>query len=116
MISGILCFTEYSIVADCQNQFENEIEKIYSLVENGEIKSAVAACDKLNDDWQEKSKTVDMFLNHDLMDNISCQISTLRPYLEDENSRAQFYATAENMKKQLQSLKESELPLAENII
>ncbi|MGN0559124.1 MAG: DUF4363 family protein [Acutalibacteraceae bacterium] len=116
IISGVLCYFEYRIVADSQQDFEQRIDDIYSLAENNENEKAVKSCDALCDEWDKRLKVTDMFLNHDIMDSISCELSSLKCYLESENGKTDFYATAEKIKKQLQSLRDSELPYAENII
>ena len=116
IISGVLCYFEYRIVADSQQDFEQRIDDIYSLAENNENEKAVKSCDALCEEWDKRLKVTDMFLNHDIMDSISCELSALKCYLESENGKTDFYATAEKIKKQLQSLRDSELPYAENII
>lgn len=116
IISGVLCYFEYKIVADSQQDFEQRIDDIYSLAENNENEKAVKSCDALCEEWDKRLRVTDMFLNHDIMDSISCELSSLKCYLESENGKTDFYATAEKIKKQLQSLRDSELPYAENII
>lgn len=116
ILSGVLCFFEYRIVDDSRHEFEMRIDEIYSFAEDNENKKAVKSCEELSKEWDKRLKVTDMFLNHDIMDSISCELSALKCYLESEDGKTDFYATAEKIKKQLKSLRDSELPYAENII
>lgn len=65
--------------------------------------------------WEDTVSMIDMLLFHDYVDEIGKNLSELESYIKYDEI-AQLYAVCESTKEQLLSLKESELPVAKNII
>ena len=65
--------------------------------------------------WKTATKHLDKYLYHDYIDNITRQMASLPVYAENKDKIA-IKAQIEDIKIQLTSLKESELPYLHNIL
>ncbi len=80
--------------------------------------SAADAKDKCQDiikDWNDEETFLNMFLIHDTIDQIGNDLNSLEGYAQS-NEQGDYYATIYKVKKQLISIKKSELPIWENIL
>ncbi|MGN0453041.1 MAG: DUF4363 family protein [Ruminococcus sp.] len=113
-ISGLLCFAEYSYVEKSVDKFTGMLDELKAVSQENKDE-AIKLAEEINTQWDETVVTIDMLLYHDYIDEIGVSLSTLESYIVYEE-RAELYATCEAAKKQLLSLKTSELPTAENVI
>lgn len=93
---------------------DDYIDKLESLKEPT-ISLQIDNCKKLSDEWKDDEKFLNMFLLHDTLDEIGNEFNTLEAYAKF-GDEGEYNATIDKMKKQLLSLKESELLLLENIL
>lgn len=115
IVVAILCTAEYTCVKHSSDEFIMKLESIEEAVRNGDVATARAQAERINDDWRETASTVDMLLYHDYVDEISAELAVLPAYIGSDED-AELFATCKRAKKRLTSLKESEKPTPENII
>lgn len=113
-ITTLLCISEFRLVTDTGNEFIEEIERIERAYDTDKHK-ALMLCTKLSKDWEESASPMDAYLFHDYVDDISINTEKLKFLIIDENT-SEFRCTCAEIKKQLESLKKSEIPNLENII
>ena len=80
-----------------------------------EFEDAINVCKTIEEKWDYTAKKIDMLLIHDYVDEIGNKISNMRSYAEN-CSPDMYFAESTTAKKELASIKESEYPLAENIL
>ncbi len=110
-----LCVIEYESVCKCTDTYLQRIENIEKMVSDGKIKKAAFAARETEKNWEDTVTLIDMLLFHDYVDEIGRNLAELESLIVFEEE-AELYATCENTKEQLISLKESELPVPKNII
>lgn len=110
-----LCVVEYESISKCTDTYVHRIDNIEKLVSKGEMKEAAYAARETENNWEDTVTHIDMLLFHDYVDEIGKNLAELESYIKYEET-AELYAVCESTKEQLLSLKESELPLAKNII
>ena len=99
-----------------------EVDKFVSMIEQSdkymrksEFEEAISVCKNIEEKWDDTAKKIDMLLIHDYVDEIGNRISNMRSYAEN-CSPDMYFAESTTAKKELASIKESEYPLAENIL
>ena len=110
-----LCVIEYKSINKCTDSYLQRIEIIEDMVSKGEMKKAEFTARETEKSWEDTVSMIDMLLFHDYVDEIGKNLSELESYIKYDEI-AQLYAVCESTKEQLLSLKESELPVAKNII
>lgn len=111
VIAVILSVVE---IVGVNKTIDDYIDKLESLKEPT-ISLQIDNCKKLSDEWKDDEKFLNMFLLHDTLDEIGNELNTLEAYAKF-GDEGEYNATIDKMKKQLLSLKESELLLLENIL
>lgn len=115
VIAGLLCATEYICIVNTVNDYTSRIDKLESMMYDGEISDALEYSDKINREWYKVSNGIDMLLYHDYVDNISVLLESLPDYIE-YGDYSTMHATCKQAKKLLISLRDSEYPTLQNII
>lgn len=114
-IITLLCSTQIVFIYTSCNRFIEKIEYVEKKFSNGEYMKAKEISEEIEREWKQTSKIADMFLFHDYVDDITSNINQMKIYIE-ENEAADFYIICSILKNQIASLKNSEIPTAENII
>lgn len=115
LIAGVICGCEIFTVNNNAKIYTEELDKISYLSENENYQGAEELSKDILGRWKEISKHLDKYLYHDYIDNITEGISTLPVYTKNKDTSA-VKAQIEEIKIQLTSLKESELPYLHNIL
>lgn len=115
LIAVGLCITEYVCVRNYSEEYTERVDNIENMVDSGYMKKAAFAAKNTEANWEETVKIIDMLLFHDYVDDIGKNLACLEAYINNEEL-GEFYATCEEIKEQLLSMKESELPVAKNVI
>lgn len=97
------------------DKFTEQIEQIDEYMLQDDFENAVKLSKKTEAEWDKAARNIDIFLIHDYVDSISTDMSHLCACIENGNPQMYFYESA-GIKKELTSLKESELPYFENLI
>lgn len=92
-----------------------EINRIDSYMLKDDFTSASKKCEKLCLRWGETLRSADVVLIHDYVDHISINLSQMKAYI-DNNSPDMYFACSSATKKELESVRDSEFPLPENIL
>lgn len=115
IFTAVVCFSEYKVVTKSAEKYIYEINKIENFYSDDMKNDALILTDNLSVNWQESSTSMDSFLFHEYVDDISSNIKKLKIYIE-ENDKSALTSTCEELKIQLESLKRSEFPTLYNII
>lgn len=115
LLVTLLVYGEYSYVEKTVKKFTDDLSKIETALENGDYETALNISQKCDDSWKDNSRKMDMLLYHDYVDNVGDSFVSIRKYIEFDNEK-EALLVCEKAKRQLQTLFESEKPLAENII
>lgn len=111
LVAVVLCLVEVMGINRVINEYVDRLDNL----EDSEVKGNVESCKDLSDDWKEDEKFLNVFLLHDTIDEIGNELNSLKAYAKYDNE-SEFNATILKLKKQLLSLKESELLVTENIL
>jgi len=114
IISAVVCILEFRFVTKTSEMYIKRIERIEREYNSDKYK-ALKLCNELSKDWEISASPMDTFLYHDYVDDISKNTGKLEILIKEEDTSA-FETTCEEIKKQLESLKKSEIPSLENII
>ncbi|MBR3988780.1 MAG: DUF4363 family protein [Clostridia bacterium] len=115
IIAGIICGCEIITVSNSYRNFSNELENISRLMSEENFERAGKLSYEVFENWKKTAKHLDKYLYHDYIDNISADMATL-PVYADNKDKIAVTAQIEDIKIQLTSLKESELPYLHNIL
>ncbi len=112
---AILCVAEYTCVCQNAKKYIEGIEYTEKCIRNQEVDKAIEYTELLNKNWKGTVSRIDMLLYHDYVDEIGTNLAEMQIHLGNEEYTS-FFATSQRTKKELESLYNSEQPLAENII
>lgn len=115
LIAGIICGCELFTVNTIVDNSKNSLDKVVTLIEEENYNEASELSEKILKDWSKTARQLDKYLYHDYIDNITEEIATLPIYAKTKDKTAVNAQVAE-IKIQLTSLKESELPYMHNIL
>lgn len=115
LIAVGLCITEYICIGKFTDEYTQRITIIENMVATGNTKKAAFCARETEKNWRKAASVIDMLLYHDYVDEIGNNLAELESYII-YGETAELYAVCENTKEQLRSLKESERPVAKNII
>lgn len=115
MIVAISAALQFGYVSAEADTFIFMIEQSDKYMRKSEFEDAINVCKNIEEKWCDSSKKIDMLLIHDYVDEIGNKISNMRCYAENCNPDM-YFAESTTAKKELASIKESEYPLAENIL
>lgn len=91
------------------------IKKIDDLVRENDRERALEECKRLENEWDENVRHIDILLIHDYADSVGADISKMRAHLENGNT-SMYFSESAGAKKGLASIKGSEYPFIENIL
>lgn len=97
------------------DELNEEILTADSLVENKNYDGAKEILASAEEKWEKNLCIFDILLIHDYVDEISVNLSEMRSYVATGNSE-DYLAQSAGIKKQLTSIKDSELVEIENIL
>lgn len=115
LLAGIICGCEFYTVSNSVIQCTAELDTIKNLSEQGDFDKANEITDNLLENWIKTTRRLDKYLYHDYIDEITLHMSALPVCTENQDSSA-VKTHIEEIKIQLTSLKESELPYLHNIL
>ncbi|MDO4881895.1 MAG: DUF4363 family protein [Oscillospiraceae bacterium] len=119
LIIFVLCaagaLTEVLCVANSINSYLGEIKSIDGYVVKNDFKNAAEKCSQLEKSWSETLRTIDAVLIHDYVDEISIALAQMKSYAQSGNTDM-YYSCSETAKKSLESVRDSEYFLPENIL
>ena len=114
VLTACLCATEMIYTLSLANKTSEYVQQASKAYENGNIQAAQATFQTISHIWEKEKGGMDIFLYHETIDHVATSIAAANKYAETCNE--EFLVECEKIKKQLQSLKESELPKFENIL
>ncbi|MBQ2687517.1 MAG: DUF4363 family protein [Clostridia bacterium] len=115
LIAGIICGCEIFTVTAYSVDYKEDLDTVKRLMEEESYYDAYKLSEKTIESWQKAARHLDKYLYHDYIDDITVKMSALPVYAQNEDTQA-VNAQVEEIKKQLTSLKESELPYMHNIL
>lgn len=115
LIAGFICGCEILTVNGNAENYTEELNNISELMNNESFDEAKELSEKVLANWRITAKHLDKYLYHDYIDSITEEIATLPVYAKAEDKSA-VKSQVEQIKIQLASLKESELPYMHNIL
>ena len=115
LICGALAVTEYAVVQNDYNYFTNSLNKADELISSKEYKKVLTLVERTQYEWQSSQQTLNIFLLHEDIEGIDNALSELMEYAQKKD-REEFLSLSSKTKRQLLCLKQSELPILENIM
>ena len=117
LVLAALCFAsvETGFISGKTDSFIAEIECADRLMSRLEFDDALKICKETEEEWYDSAKFIDTLLIHDYVDAIGISISRMTAFAQKQN-RDMYFAESVQAKKELASIKESEVPLVENIL
>lgn len=115
ILAGVICGCEVYHVCSKVQSYTAELEKVNRLMESEEYNEAGKLSENILKSWKNVAKHLDKYLYHDYIDSITEKLSTLPAYSKNKD-KTTVRAQIEEIKIQLTSLKESELPYIHNIL
>lgn len=115
LIAGVICGFEVFTVNNNTDLYTDELTQISFLMSEERYEEATALSTDILNGWKSVSKHLDKYLYHDYIDNITEEMSALPVYSKNKDASS-VNALIEEIKIQLTSLKESELPYIHNIL
>lgn len=97
------------------DELNEEIISADNLVKSENYEGAKDVIASAESKWQKNLSIFDILLIHDYVDEISVNLSSMRSYVATQ-SNENYLAESEGIKKQLTSIKDSELVQIENIL
>lgn len=97
------------------DELNEEIISADNLVKSENYEGAKDVLASAESKWQKNLSIFDILLIHDYVDEISVNLSSMRSYVATQNNE-NYLAESEGIKKQLTSIKDSELVQIENIL
>lgn len=111
---SLAIFESYYICKQTET-FVFKIEEIDNSMKENNFKKAYSNLSILEKEWEDKLWTFEIMLNNDSTDAISENLAALSVYTKEGNNE-EYFSSSEIIKKQLTSLKDSELLSFENIL
>lgn len=115
IITSAVCTYEYIFVSKSTEEYIVKVDRIEREYTKDNRSGAIKLSEELYNQWSHTVASMDKLLYHDYVDDISNNMSKLNIYISNRDT-TEFYATCRELKNQLQSLKDSEIPKPENIV
>ena len=115
LLAGIICGCEIFTVNSNATLYSKELDNILRLSKEEDFDKAYELSQNLVKRWKVTIKHFDKYLYHDYIDDITKQMASLPVFTKNKDVSA-IEAQIEEIKIQLTSLKESELPYLHNIL
>ncbi len=115
LLAGIICGCELFTVNSKVDNYTKELNRVSSLMGEERFDEATELSEDILKNWTKAAKNLDKYLYHDYIDDITEEMATLPVHSKNKDKWA-VNAQVEQIKIQLTSLKESELPYMHNIL
>ena len=115
IISISFAFFESYYVSTHTYNISTKIEYADNSMKENNFQKAYRTISEIQNEWEDKAWIVDIMLIHDYADTISIDLASMSSYAKN-NNYDEYFSESETIKKQLASLKESELLSLENIL
>lgn len=115
LIAGLICGCEIYAVNGNAKVFIKELDNIGDLLSHEKFDEAANLSENTLKSWKSVTEHLDKYLYHDYIDSITQGMSSLPVYIKSSDACGA-KAQIEEIKIQLTSLKESELPYVHNIL
>lgn len=109
-----LCTAEMIYTLSKTNEAEQSVNQAVQAYHDGDHEKAEKKINSLSDKWSEQQSFLNVFLYHDLVENIGISLGAATKYIETDNS--EFVVECEKVKQLLRAMKDAELPKLENIL
>ncbi|GEM_PF-1865559 len=109
-----LCTAEMIYTLSKTNEAEQSVNQAVQAYHDGDREKAEKKINSLSDKWSEQQSFLNVFLYHDLVENIGISLGAATKYIETDNS--EFVVECEKVKQLLRAMKDAELPKLENIL
>ena len=93
---------------------KGRIEKIQQVYESGDVESALALSNELNDFWHSYERKVTMIIHDDALANLNISIAKVTPFISNEND--ELIAEIQAIYHQIDQIYEEEFPSWYNIL
>ena len=114
VLAAGLCTAEMIYTLSKTNEAERGVSQAVQAYHDGDREEAAKRINKLSDDWNEQQSFLNVFLYHDLVENIGISLGAATKYIETDNS--ELVVECEKVKQLLRAMKDAELPKFENIL
>lgn len=108
VLAAGLCTAEMIYTLSKTNEAERGVSQAVQAYHDGDREEAAKRINKLSDDWNEQQSFLNVFLYHDLVENIGISLGAATKYIETDNS--EFVVECEKVKQLLRAMKDAELP------
>lgn len=115
LICAAVAVAEYATVQNEYNYYTNSLNKADELISLKEYSDALTLVERTQCQWESTQQTLNIFLLHEDVESIYEAMSELKKYAENKDSE-EFLSLSSKTKRQLLCLKQSELPILENIM
>ena len=107
--------TQYFYVTNNSKIYVKMLNSADEKIEQNDIYGAQSMIERIDHRFSGSTKTFDVFLSHEKVDEIYNNLAMLRCYA-NSGSNAEFLATSAKTKRELTSLYKSEIPTIDNIL
>ena len=114
-MTTLICSFEFIFVSKRSQDYIDKVTEIEIQYRLSENERALILAENMNTEWSRTVSPMDSLLYHDYVDKISNNISKLKILILQQDSSS-LYTTCTEIKNQLSSLKNSEIPNFENIV
>lgn len=114
IIAAGLCTTEMMYTLSMTDRTDKGLSKAVTAYKEGDNRSASEQINRLSEKWNEQQSYMNVFLYHDIVENIGISLGAATKYIETDNS--EFLVECEKIKQLLRAMKDAELPKFENIL
>ncbi len=115
IISAVVCTVQFIYVYNSSNNFIADIENIEENYRNKDYETALKMSSDTFNKWKRNAGLTNLFLYHDYVDEITSNMEQMAIYAAYRKD-VEFFSVSSQLKKQIASLKDSEIPNIENII
>lgn len=109
------CIAETMFLDNTVSSFAEEIENTIQETTNENIEYAIELSNNIESKWQEKQAFISTFIDHSRLEQIDQSIISMKTNLLNGQVE-DFYVEGEVAKSQLNHLRDTELPLIQNIL
>ena len=104
VLAAGLCTAEMIYTLSKTNEAERGVSQAVQAYHDGDREEAAKRINKLSDDWNEQQSFLNVFLYHDLVENIGISLGAATKYIETDNS--EFVVECEKVKQLLRAMKD----------
>lgn len=115
IISAVVCTVQFIYVYNSSNNFISDIENIEENYINKDYEAALKMSSDTFKKWKRNTKLCNLFLYHDYIDEITSNMEQMTIYAAYKKD-VEFFSVSSQLKRQITSLKDSEIPNIENIV